>query len=172
MQELLQESWRRGAQSEGGKEGGQVEERKVKKGGQEKVEVADASMKGFASSTLEDVLGPRLEGVPESSRSRDLNEMARRCTKLVERIQLKEDQQQRVGQWGRLRWRPILDKWLDTNNNIWYRQDNFYYLIIWYLISCTFWVICVYDSMYMNGISYVTWKYSCWSNLAELDCTL
>lgn len=75
-----------------------MEERKVKKGGQEKVEVADASMKGFASSTLEDVLGPRLEGVPESSRSRDLNEMASRCTKLVERIQLKEDQQQRVGQ--------------------------------------------------------------------------
>ena len=77
-----------------------MEDRKVKKGGQEKVEVADASMKGFASSTLEDVLGPRLEGVPlpESSRSRDLNEMARRCTELVERIQLREGQQQRVGQ--------------------------------------------------------------------------
>ena len=63
-----------------------MEDRKAKKGGQEKVEVADASMKGFASSTLEDVLGPRLEGVPESSRSRDLNEMARHCTKLVEKI--------------------------------------------------------------------------------------
>ena len=35
-----------------------MEERKVKKGGQEKVEVADASMKGFARSALEDVLGP------------------------------------------------------------------------------------------------------------------
>ena len=64
----------------------QVEERKVKIGGQEKVEVADASLKSFASKRLW-----FLQESPKLLDSSDFKEVLRHTTNVVQKIQLKED---------------------------------------------------------------------------------
>ena len=69
-------------------QGQQVEERKVKTGGKEKREVADAEMKSSASRTLS-----ALEERPEQFKTSDSSkEMLKYNTKLMEKIQLKENQ--------------------------------------------------------------------------------
>ena len=76
------------------KEGGHpVEERKVKTGGQEKVEVANSNLKGFATAA-----GACLEAASDRPKSREANEMTRHCSKLVEKIQLREEQKLKEAQ--------------------------------------------------------------------------
>ena len=65
----------------------QVEERKIKIGGQEKVEVAEANLKGFVSSNLSS-----FEESPELLDSSTFREMLSYNTKLMQKIQLKENQ--------------------------------------------------------------------------------
>ena len=68
-----------------------MEERKVKTGGQERVEVANVKQKNvlkcFASSRAE-----LLEEFPELLNSRDFKKSLRCETNLMKKIQLKEDQ--------------------------------------------------------------------------------
>ena len=69
-------------------QGQQVEERKVKTGGKEKREVADTEMKSSTSRTLS-----VLEERPEQFKTSDsFKEMLKYNTKLMEKIQLKENQ--------------------------------------------------------------------------------
>ena len=70
-----------------------VEERKIKTGGQEKVEVANLHLKGFASCAR-----ASLEGASDLPKSREVNEITRHCSKLVEKIQLREDQKLKEAQ--------------------------------------------------------------------------
>ena len=65
----------------------QVEERKIKIGGQEKVEVADENLKGFVSRNLSS-----FEESPELLGSSTIREMLSYNTKLFCMIQLKENQ--------------------------------------------------------------------------------
>ena len=64
----------------------QVEERKVKIGGQEKVKVGDASLKSFATKKL-----TLLEESPKLLDFGDFKEVLRYNTSLLQKIQLKED---------------------------------------------------------------------------------
>ena len=70
-----------------------MEERKVKTGGQEKVEVANSNLKGFANAA-----GASLEVASDRPKSREVNEMTRHCSKLVEKIQLREEQKLKEAQ--------------------------------------------------------------------------
>ena len=64
-----------------------VEDRKIRTGGPEKVDVANSNLKGFASCAR-----ASLEAASDRPKSREANEMTRHCSKLVEKIQLREEQ--------------------------------------------------------------------------------
>ena len=67
-----------------------VEERKVKVGGLAKVEVAEAKQKGLANRRL-----AQAEESPELLDSSDFREVLRYNTRLMQKIQLKEDRKQK-----------------------------------------------------------------------------
>ena len=69
-----------------------MDERKIKIGGQEKVEVADAHLKDFVSRKLSS-----FEENPELLDSSDFREMLRYNAELMQRIRLKENQKAGAG---------------------------------------------------------------------------
>ena len=69
------------------KEGGQVEERKVKVGGKEKTKVADAQVKEYASTTMSKF---------ETKKGIIYENAVNHCKNLLENIELREERRQRA----------------------------------------------------------------------------